>query len=115
MSQNKTRAVRRESSLERSFFAYLKKHCPKVQNRKMHGTADPDRLILLPKHFAFFIEFKRDGENPQESQEIRHAQLSELGYTILIVSDKRSADGAAMMVRGYYDKWIKDEQAKTPT
>lgn len=101
-------AFRRESSVERAFFSSLRKTCPKVQHRKMHGTADPDQLVLLPRHFAFFIEFKRELKSPRESQEIRHDQLSELGYTILIVHDQNSAEQATAMIQVYYDKWIND-------
>lgn len=44
----------------------------------------PDRQVLLGHGYVFFIEFKREGEDPRAGQLFRHRKLREKGYSIYV-------------------------------
>lgn len=44
----------------------------------------PDRQVLLGHGYTFFIEFKREGEEPRRGQLHRHRELRKAGYNVYV-------------------------------
>lgn len=44
----------------------------------------PDRQVLLGHGYVYFIEFKRDGEEPRPGQVFRHKELRAKGYSVYV-------------------------------
>lgn len=44
----------------------------------------PDRQVLLGHGYVFFIEFKREGEEPRPGQVYRHKDLRAKGYAVYV-------------------------------
>ena len=58
------------------------------------GTAGvPDRLVLLPKGKSAFVETKAPGRKPRRLQEVRHAQLRDLGHPVYVVDHPDQIEG----------------------
>lgn len=47
----------------------------------------PDRLVLLPEGSLAFVEVKAPGKKPRPLQEIRHAMLRRLGFSVYVLDD----------------------------
>jgi hypothetical protein len=55
----------------------------KVSKLQIIGdTGYPDRVVWFPGGKPIFIEFKREGYEPEPKQEEIHAELKRLGYHI---------------------------------
>lgn len=83
-----------ERHIEQRFLHALKERWPTADQRKMNGYGNrswPDRMILLPKVPAFFIEFKRPGEGPSPGQEQKIKELRALGKRVYICDDSEQA------------------------
>lgn len=52
----------------------------------------PDRLILLPKGIAFFVETKAPGKKPRALQVNRMKQLERLGFSCFVLDDDKQID-----------------------
>lgn len=52
----------------------------------------PDRLVCLPGGRVVFVELKAPGKTPTPLQLRQHEILKKLGFTVLVVSCKESAD-----------------------
>ena len=52
----------------------------------------PDRLILLPKGIAFFVETKAPGKKPRALQINRMKQLERLGFRCYVLDDDKQID-----------------------
>lgn len=50
----------------------------------------PDRLVLLPNGFSFFVEVKKPGEHLRPLQKKTKRTLEELGYVVEIVDSPES-------------------------
>lgn len=50
-----------------------------------HTTGLPDRLCLLPKGRAFFVEVKTTGKKPRKIQEFVHKKLRSLGFRVYVL------------------------------
>ena len=59
--------------------------CPKWVSPGYAGV--PDRIVLMPKGRAAFVEVKRKGEKPRPLQEYRHRQLRALGFKVYVLDD----------------------------
>ena len=57
--------------------------CLKLLSQHMIGL--PDRLCLLPKGRAFFVEVKTTGEKPRKIQEFVHKRLRSLGFRVYVL------------------------------
>lgn len=58
------------------------------------GTAGvPDRLVLLPEGKSAFVETKAPGRKPRRLQEVRHAQLRDLGHPVYVVDHPDQIEG----------------------
>ena len=77
---------RKESSIENAFIKRCKtKLGVPVKIRKMNGQGSmswPDRMILSSNGFVAFIEFKRPGKEPTESQRNMMGELRNLGFLV---------------------------------
>ena len=51
----------------------------------------PDRLLLFPGGHAVFVETKAPGKKPRMLQKIRHEQLRDIGFTVLVADTKEEA------------------------
>lgn len=50
-----------------------------------HTIGLPDRLCLLPKGRAFFVEVKTTGKKPRKIQEFIHKRLRSLGFRVYVL------------------------------
>ncbi len=53
----------------------------------------PDRLVLLPKGKAAFVELKAPGKKPRALQIKRMKQLSALGFPCFVIDGKEQIGG----------------------
>jgi hypothetical protein len=56
---------------------------------KLYERHYPDRLILLPKGRAIFVEFKQSSGSLRTAQNIIQALLSELGFEVFTVYSEK--------------------------
>ena len=45
----------------------------------------PDRLVLMPKGKAYWVELKSEKEKPRLIQQIRHEELKHLGFQVFVI------------------------------
>ena len=45
----------------------------------------PDRLLLFPEGKIAFVEMKAPGKQPTSLQRLRHAQLRNLGFRVIVI------------------------------
>ena len=62
----------------------------------------PDRMILMPDKagVVFFIEFKREGEEPRKGQKFRIKKLRDMGYKVYVCSTYNCAESALVWELG---------------
>jgi hypothetical protein len=48
-------------------------------------TGLPDRLCLLPRGKAYFVEMKSEGEKPTTIQRVIHKRLEALGFKVWVL------------------------------
>jgi hypothetical protein len=53
----------------------------------------PDRLVLLPKGRAAFVEVKAPGKQPRPLQIARHDMLRRLGLKVFVLDDEEQIGG----------------------
>ena len=78
----------REKQIEKALVTAVKEKggiCPKWVSPGCAGV--PDRIVILPKGRAAFVEVKRKGEKPRPLQEYRHTQLRALGFKVFVLDD----------------------------
>ncbi len=76
----------RERNLERMFTAAVKKSGGLALKFVSPGFAGvPDRLVLFPEGKVCFVEMKAPGKKPTPLQGLRHAQLRDLGFRVVVV------------------------------
>lgn len=95
-----TTNVMRESEIE----AYGVKEFKKINIRLDKYTTPqrrsvPDRIALCDKGFTFFIEFKRPGNKPTDSQKREHNRLRDRGYIVLVIDSKTGVDEAVNLYK----------------
>jgi hypothetical protein len=54
-------------------------------------TGLPDRLCLFPGGKMLFVELKSPGKVPTKIQEIVHAKIRKLGFTVLVIDNLEDA------------------------
>ena len=77
-----------ERDIEKALVTAVKQKggiCPKWVSPGYAGV--PDRIVLMPKGRAAFVEVKRKGEKPRPLQEYRHRQLRALGFKVYVLDD----------------------------
>lgn len=78
----------REKEIEKKLVKAVKVKggiCPKLVSPGTDGM--PDRMALLPGERILFIEVKAPGKKPRPIQELRHRQLTELGFEVYVLDD----------------------------
>ena len=50
----------------------------------------PDRIVLLPCGVSIFVEIKSEGEKPRKLQMIRHDELRQLGFRVVVIDTTNS-------------------------
>jgi len=83
---------------ERDIEAYLVRLAERTGGHAYKFTSPgcigvPDRLILLPKGVAFFVELKAPGQRPRPIQEKRGKELAALGFPVLWLDSKEAVKG----------------------
>jgi len=79
-----------EKEIERKLVKAVKAKggiCPKLVSPGFDGM--PDRLVLLPKGKAGFVEVKDKGKKPRPLQESRHRLLRGLGFQVFTLNDEK--------------------------
>lgn len=61
--------------------------CLKLLSQHMIGL--PDRLCLLPRGRAFFVEVKTTGKKPRKIQEFIHNRLRALGFRVYVLDSSK--------------------------
>lgn len=64
--------------------------CLKYSNPNMVGY--PDRLLVLPAGEVIWIELKSKGRKPSKVQQLRIAELSEMGHKVYVIDNKADID-----------------------
>lgn len=64
--------------------------CLKYSNPNMVGY--PDRLLVLPGGGVIWVELKSRGRKPTKIQQLRMAELSEMGHTVRVIDNKADID-----------------------
>lgn len=80
MAKGKVEKVAEDLFVDEAFrrgFLALKMEVPGWRNW-------PDRQVLLGHGYVYFIEFKREGEEPRPGQLFRHQKLREKGYNVYV-------------------------------
>lgn len=78
----------REKEIERKLVKAVKDKggiCPKLVSPGTDGM--PDRMALLPGERILFVEVKAPGKKPRPIQELRHRQLTDLGFEVYVLDD----------------------------
>lgn len=58
----------------------------------------PDRLVLMPGGWCFFVELKSTGKKPTRLQAHCHEQLERLGFAVWVVDSTESLDNVLSCV-----------------
>ena len=84
-----------EAAVERAFLQEVRRLNLPVKIRKMNGLGNaswPDRLIIGPKKFFMWIEFKRpEIGRLSPGQEVLFAEMGEMGHAVPVFTDGRKA------------------------
>ncbi len=59
----------------------------------------PDRLVLLPEGKIAFVEMKAPGKEPTSLQRLRHGQLRDLGFRVVVIDGKEQIGGTLDEIR----------------
>ena len=62
----------------------------------------PDRILLLPGGWVFFVELKKEGEKPRKLQEVQMRKIRELGFRVRVVD---SEQGIQELMREIEEEW----------
>lgn len=86
-----TRGNKSESTLEKEIVKHTKKQGHNII--KIQGVGNkywPDRLILLNNGSCFFLEVKKEGEQPSKGQKNKHQRIKDLNHRVYTVSNIES-------------------------
>ena len=59
----------------------------------------PDRLVLLPGRWSFFVELKAPGMSTRKIQDIQIRKIRDLGFGVMIIDSKQQIDGLVRELR----------------
>lgn len=57
----------------------------------------PDRILINPGGFTWWIEFKRKGKEPTSAQEVEISKMRKQGCTVYVVDDVKEGKEAVDM------------------
>lgn len=83
--------------LEKKIENKLKDRVKKIDGMALKFTSPgmagmPDRLVLLPKGKAFFVELKAPGQDLRPIQIKRKEQLEDLGFKVYVIDSYEKID-----------------------
>ncbi|GEM_PF-1518408 len=64
--------------------------CLKYSNPNVVGY--PDRLLVIPGGGVVWVELKSKGGKPTKIQQLRMAELSEMGHAVYVIDNKADVD-----------------------
>ena len=111
----KKKATREKRQLERvnekSFCREAAKHKLMGVKMNMFGRRSwPDRLFLGAYRLIFFVEFKREGEEPTPQQADTHKFLRKWGFNVYVVDQTGVAEQIILAEKGFAKKcWLQVE------
>ena len=76
-----------ERSLKNTVENMMNGLCLKLLSQ--HITGLPDRLCLLPRGRAFFVEVKTTGKKPRKIQSFIHEKLRKLGFRVYVLDSSQ--------------------------
>lgn len=82
----RTETDQKEKTIERRLTDGIKEMdgmCIKLYAGMLSGL--PDRLILLPGGFIYFVETKAPGKKPRKLQLIIHRKMNRLGFPVHVI------------------------------
>ena len=59
----------------------------------------PDRLVLLPGRWSFFVELKAPGKKTRAVQDRQIRKIRNLDFTVLIIDSKKQIDDLVKMIK----------------
>ncbi|MCP1225695.1 VRR-NUC domain-containing protein [Sebaldella sp. S0638] len=59
----------------------------------------PDRLVLLPGRWSFFVELKAPGKKTRAIQDSQIRKIRDLGFGVMIIDSKQQIDGLVREAR----------------
>ena len=62
----------------------------KLNSTSMAGL--PDRLVLFPDGFIYFVELKAPGKKPRPLQAAVHRRLKSLGFMVSVIDSKQQVN-----------------------
>lgn len=81
-----------EASTEKSFCNYaLKRGCLPYKLSSPGNRSLPDRMILCPGGFVFFIEFKAPGKKMTKHQTLVAERIRKLGFVVVMFDNADNA------------------------
>ena len=72
--------------------------CPKLVSPGTDGM--PDRMVLLPLGCMGFVEVKAPGKKPRPLQSLRHQQLRDLGFKVIVIDEIQRIPSVIQEIRG---------------
>ena len=92
--------------LEKDIEKYLREELKKIGGIAYKfvspGNAGvPDRLILLPRGYAFFVELKAPGKKTRAVQDRQIGKIKNLGFEVLIIDSKEQVDELIELLKNY--------------
>ena len=93
MAGIKRSEARREAVGERAYAATVKARGGLYLKLVVPGQKGfPDRLVLEPGAVVYFIEWKKKGKNLEPMQELRKAELENLGFKVSVMDELGERD-----------------------
>lgn len=77
-----------EATIEKKVCDYAKeKGCLVYKFTSPNRAAVPDRMLIRPDGYVFFIEFKATGKKPTQAQEREHIRLRGHNVAVFVVDN----------------------------
>ncbi len=71
--------------------------CPKLISPGTDGM--PARMVLLPSGCMGFVEVKAPGKKPRPLQSLRHQQLRDLGFKVIVIDEVQRIPSVIQEIR----------------
>lgn len=89
-----SRKTKLEGVTEKDFVRYAQSYgCVCIKGELFGSSHWPDQLVLCPNDHYFWIEFKREGEEPRPGQLIKHNHLRDANHTVIWTDRYEEATG----------------------
>lgn len=82
-----------EKNIEKYLVDQVKKFGGKAYKWVSPGNDGvPDRIVILPKEPAIFVELKAPGKKPTVLQLAKHTELKNFGQLVFVIDSKKGVD-----------------------